>query len=68
MTIGCSACFDMAVHGKTSKLHTEDCRNRIGEQMEHDPEGHERLQVHKRRGDVDLEIEANRGPVDRKRN
>ena len=31
--------------------------------MEHDPEGHERLQVHKRRRDVEPEIEASRAPV-----
>ena len=59
MTIGCSACSDIAVHGKRSTLHTEECRNGIGEQMEHDPEGHERLQVPKRRRDVDYEVEAN---------
>ena len=33
VTIGCSACSDKAVHGRTSKLHTEDCRNWIGEQV-----------------------------------
>ena len=49
VTIGCSACSDIAVHGKTSKPNTEECRNRIGEQMEHNTEGHERLQAHKRR-------------------
>ena len=27
--------------------------------MEHDPEGHERVHVHKRRRDVEPEIEAN---------
>ena len=42
VTIGCSACSDTAVRGKTSKLRTEECRTRTGEQMEHDPEGHER--------------------------
>ena len=35
-----------------AKPHTEECRSRIGEQMEHDPEGHERLQVHKSRRDA----------------
>ena len=63
MTIGCSACSDTAVDGKTSTPHTAECRNRIGEQMEHDPEGHERLRLHKRRRDVEPEIEANRAPV-----
>ena len=33
--------------------------------MEHDPEGHERLQAHTRRQDVHQEIEANRAPVAR---
>ena len=33
--------------------------------MEHDPEGHKRLQAHRRRRDVELEIEANRAPVAR---
>ena len=45
VTSGCSACSDTAVHVKTSKHHTEECRNRIGEQTEHDPEGHERALV-----------------------
>ena len=52
-------------YGKTSKLHTEECRNRIGEQMEHDTEGHERLQAHKRRRDVEPEIGTNRTQVAR---
>ena len=65
VTIGCLACSDIAVHGRTSKLHTEDCRNWIGEQVQHDPEGRERLQVHKRRRDVEPEIGANRAKVAR---
>ena len=65
VTIGCSACSEKVVHGKTSQPHTEECRSRIGEQMEHDPEGHERLQGHKRRRDVEPEIGANRAPVAR---
>ena len=56
VTMGCSASSDIAVHGKTSKPHTRECRNWIGEQTEHDPEGHGRLYVHKRRRDVELEI------------
>ena len=63
MTIGCSACSDTAVHGKTSTPNTGECRNRIGEQIEHDPEGHERLRLDKRRRDVEPEIEAKRAPV-----
>ena len=63
MTIVCSACSDIVVHGKTSTLHTEECRNRIGEQMKHDPEGHERLHAHQRRRDVEFEVEANWAPV-----
>ena len=43
--------------------HTEECRKRIGEKMEHDPEGRERLQVHKRRRDVEPEVEVDRAPV-----
>ena len=33
--------------------------------MEHDPEGQERLQAHKRRRDVELEVEVDRAPVAR---
>ena len=43
VTVGCASCSDTAVHGKTAKPHTEECRKRTGEQMEHDPEGHERV-------------------------
>ena len=62
MTVGCSASFDISVQGKTSTPHTEECRNG---QMEHDPEGHERLQVHKHRRDVESEVEVDRAPVAR---
>ena len=48
-----------------AKYHPEQFRTRIGEQIEHDPEGDERLQVHKRRRDAELEVEANRAPVAR---
>ena len=65
VTIVCSACSDISVHGKTSKHHTEECRNGIGEQMEHDPEGDERLQAHKRRRDAEPETEANQASVAR---
>ena len=65
VTIGCVACSDIAVQEKTAKYHPEQFRTRIGEQMEHDPEGDERLQVHKRRRDAELEVEANRAPVAR---
>ena len=58
VTIGCAANSDIAVHGKTAKPHTEECRTTIGEQMEHDPQGHERLQVRKRRQYVELEVEV----------
>ena len=33
--------------------------------MEHEPEGHECLQVHKRRRDVEPEVEVDRAPVAR---
>ena len=62
-TIGCAACSDIAVLGKTAKPHTEECRTRIGEQMEHDVEGHERLQVHKRRRDAEPEVEWDQARV-----
>ena len=55
----------MVVHGKTSKAHTEECPKRIGEQMEQNPEGQERLQVHKRRRNVEPEVEVHRAPVTR---
>ena len=58
VTIGCAAYSDIAVHGKTAKPHTEECRTTIGEQMEHDLDGHERLQVHKRRQCVEPEVEV----------
>ena len=63
VAIGCAACSDIAVHGKTAKPHTAECRTRSGDQMEHDPEGHECLQVHKRRRDVEPEVEVERTPV-----
>ena len=66
VTIGCSACSNIAVHGKTSKPHTEECRWRIGEQMEHDPEGHERLQVHKSRRHAEHDVEVNQAGRRRK--
>ena len=62
VTIGCSACSDIAVHGKTATSHTEESRKRIGENMEHDPEGHGRLQVHKLRRDVVPEVEVDGAP------
>ena len=65
VTIGCSTCSDMAVQGRTSKPHTEECRTRSGEQMEHDPEGHERVQVHKRTRDVEPEVVVDWAPVAR---
>ena len=48
-TLGCAACCEIAVQGVTATPHTDECRARIGERMEHGTEGHERLQVHKRR-------------------
>ena len=63
VTIGCAACSDIALHGKTAKAHTDECRARIGEQMEHDPERHERLQLHKRKRDVELDVDEARAPV-----
>ena len=65
VTIGCCACSDIAVLGKTSKPHTQGCRKRIGEQMERVPEGHERLHVHKRKRDVEPEVEVDQAPVAR---
>ena len=62
-SIGCGACCDIVVHGKTAKFHTDECRARIGNQLEHDPGGHERLQVHKRRRDAEPEVEGDQGPV-----
>ena len=62
-TIGCSACSDIAVDGLTAKPHTEECRTTIGEQNEHDPEGHERLQVHRRGGVAEPEVEGDCVPV-----
>ena len=44
---GCAACSDIAVHGKTANPHAGECRERIREHMEHDPDGPELLQVHK---------------------
>ena len=50
MTVGCAASSDIAVHWKIAKLHIDEYRARIGNQMGH--EGHKRLQVYKRRQDV----------------
>ena len=55
-----------AVHGETSKPNTDECRNRIGEQMEHDPEGHETNAEREKEGDpapqerqdVEMPVEA----------
>ena len=63
VAIGCAACSDIAVHGKTAKRQTGECRTRIGEQMEHDPVGHEHLQIHKRGQDGEREVEGNRALV-----
>ena len=65
VAIGCSACADCAVQEKISKLLTEECRKRLGEQMEHGSEGHDRLQVHRRRRDVEPEVEVDRALVAR---
>ena len=56
VTVGCAACSDILVRGDTAKLDTDGCRARLGQQMEHDPEGQERLQAHKRKRDVELEV------------
>ena len=63
VAIGCAACSDIAAHGETATPHTEVCRPMIGDRMEHDPEGHERLQVHKRGRDAEPEVEVDRVPV-----
>ena len=39
--LGCAACSDTVVHGKTAKPHTDECWAVIGQQMGRDPEGHE---------------------------
>ena len=63
LTVGRSASSDTAVHGKKAKPHTDERRTRIGQRLEHDPEGHKRLQVHKRRRDAEPEVEeVRRGP------
>ena len=49
VTVGCGACADIAAHGKTSRAHTDECRARIGEHLEQEPDGKERLAAHKRR-------------------
>ena len=63
VTTCCSARSDEAVHGTTSKPHAGRMSEFDWRTMEHDPEGHERLQAHKRRRDVQLEVGANRAPV-----
>ena len=63
VTMGCVAFCDIAVHGQTTTLHMEECWTRIGEQMEHHLEGHERLQVHKRRRKAVLEVQCDRASV-----
>ena len=61
--MGCSARSDTAIHGKTSQLHTEECRQRSGEQVEDYPEGHVLLQVHERRRDAKPEVEVDQASV-----
>ena len=53
------------LYGKTAKPHTEECQTKIVEQLAHDPEGHERLQIHRCRRDVELEVRVDRAPVAR---
>ena len=55
VTIGCTACADVAVHGKTTKPHTDECRTRIGEHVDYDPGGQERVQAHQRKREVESE-------------
>ena len=62
VTLICAACSDIAVHGKIATHHTEECRKRIGK---HYPEGHERLQVHKRRRDAEPELQGDQAKVGR---
>ena len=65
VAIGCSACADCAFQEKISKLLTEECRKRLGGQTEQGSEGHDRLQVHRRRRDVEPKVEVDRAPVAR---
>ena len=66
LTIGCVAFSHIASHGQTAKPHTEECRTRIGEQMKHDPEGHERWPVHKhkQRRNVEPDVEVDKMRAD----
>ena len=34
VTVGCAACSDIAAHGKAAKPSTDECRARIGEEMD----------------------------------
>ena len=67
VTIGCAVCSDVAVHGKTAKLCTDERRTRICEQMDHDPDDHERLQAGKRKPDAELDVEGDQVPVVREK-
>ena len=49
----CCGVLTLLFMGRQQHSHTEECRTRIGEEMEHDPEGHESLQVHKCRREVE---------------
>ena len=53
---------DIAVHGKKATPHTDETR--MEQQMARAPEDHERLQVHERRRDAELEVEEAWAPGD----
>ena len=65
--IRCDELLLCVVHGKTAKLHTEECRTRIGEQMEHDLKGLGRLQVHETQRDVEPEVGVDQAPARQKK-
>ena len=63
-TVGCAVCSGIVVHGQRAKPHTDECRARIGKHMEHEPQGHERLQDERNGGEMwTLRLERPLAPV-----
>ena len=63
VTTGSTACVHIAVRGKPTKRHTDDCLTRIGDYTETDPESQERSQAHTRRREAEPDPEGSQAPA-----
>lgn len=52
-TVGCPACAEIAVHGRSRVAHTTACRDRVGAKMAEDESGKARLEEHQRKREGD---------------